>query len=109
MLNLARREGWTLRQLYQHFAATRGHMVLTGTPADVADGMQEWFENGACDGFNLIPPVFPGEFDAFVDLVVPELQRRGIYRTAYEKGTLRDRLGLPKPKSSYAAGAETAE
>lgn len=109
MLDMARREGWTLRQLYQHFAATRGHMVLVGTPADIADSMQEWFEDGACDGFNLIPPMFPGEFDAFVDMVVPELQRRGIYRTAYEPGTLRDRLGLRVPESRYAAGTEAAE
>ncbi|MFT5485393.1 MAG: FMN-dependent oxidoreductase (nitrilotriacetate monooxygenase family) [Paracoccaceae bacterium] len=109
MLNMARREGWTLRQLYQHFAATRGHMDLVGTPTEVADGMQEWFENGACDGFNLIPPTFPGEFDAFVDMVVPELQRRGVYRTAYEDGTLRDRLGLRVPESRYAAGTEAAE
>jgi len=71
--------------------------------------MQEWFENGACDGFNLIPPMFPGEFDAFVDMVVPELQRRGIYRTAYEGGTLRDRLGLPVPESRYPAGIQSAE
>lgn len=109
MLDMARREGWTLRQLYQHFAATRGHMVLVGTPSDVVDSMQEWFENGACDGFNLIPPMFPGEFDAFVDMVVPELQRRGIYRTAYEEGTLRDRLGLSVPESRYAAGTQAAE
>lgn len=109
MLDMARREGWTLRQLYQHFAATRGHMVLVGTPSEVVDSMQEWFENGACDGFNLIPPMFPGEFDAFVDMVVPELQRRGIYRTAYEDGTLRDRLGLSVPESRYAAGTEAAE
>jgi alkanesulfonate monooxygenase len=109
MLDMARREDWTLRQLYQHFAATRGHMVLVGTPPDVVDSMQEWFENGACDGFNLIPPMFPGEFDAFVDMVVPELQRRGIYRTAYEGGTLRDRLGLPVPESRYAAGTQSAE
>jgi alkanesulfonate monooxygenase len=109
MLDMARREGWTLRQLYQHFAATRGHMVLVGTPPDVVDSMQEWFENGACDGFNLIPPMFPGEFDAFVDMVVPELQRRGIYRTAYEGGTLRDRLGLPVPESRYPAGIQSAE
>lgn len=109
MLDMARREGWTLRQLYQHFAATRGHMVLVGTPSEVVDSMQEWFESGACDGFNLIPPMFPGEFDAFVDMVVPELQRRGIYRTAYEEGTLRDRLGLTVPESRYAAGTEAAE
>lgn len=110
MLEMAKREKWTLRQLYQHFAATRGHMVLVGTPSTVVDSMQNWFENGACDGFNLIPPMFPDEFESFVDLVVPELQNRGLYRKAYEGNTLRDRLGLSVPASRYAsAGVVAAE
>jgi alkanesulfonate monooxygenase len=110
MLALAKREKWTLRQLYQHFAATRGHMVLVGTPTMVVDAMQEWFESGACDGFNVLPSIFPDELDSFVDLVVPELQRRGLYRTRYEGNTLRDRLGLPVPASRYAhAGGRAAE
>jgi alkanesulfonate monooxygenase len=102
MLEMAKKNKWTLRELYQHFAATRGHMVLVGTPSMVADSMQCWFENSACDGFNLIPPMFPDDFESFVDLVIPELQRRGIYRKAYEGDTLRDRLGLPVPSSRYA-------
>jgi alkanesulfonate monooxygenase len=97
MLDLAKRENWTLRQLYQHFAAARGHMVLIGTPVMVADTMQKWFEEGACDGFNVIPSMFPDEFDSFVDLVVPELQRRSLFRTKYEGNTLRERLSLPIP------------
>jgi alkanesulfonate monooxygenase len=105
MLELAKRENWTLRQLYEHFAATRGHMVLIGTPSMVVDTMQQWFENGACDGFNVLPSMFPDEFEAFVDLVVPELQRRGLYRTSYEGKTLRDRLDLPVPPSRYASAA----
>ena len=110
MLELAKRENWTLRQLYEHFAATRGHMVLIGTPTMVVDTMQEWFENGACDGFNVLPSMFPDEFESFVDLVVPELQRRGLYRRRYEGKTLRDRLGLPMPQSRYAsAGLRAAE
>lgn len=110
MLDLAKRENWTLRQLYEHFAATRGHMVLIGTPSAVVDTMQEWFEGGACDGFNVLPSMFPDELDAFVDLVVPELQRRGLYRTRYEGKTLRDQLGLPMPVSRYAAaGMRAAE
>ena len=110
MLDLARRAKWTLRQLYQHFAAARGHMVLVGTPSTVVDAMQEWFENGACDGFNVIPSMFPDEFESFVDLVVPELQRRGLYRKAYEGNTLRDLLGLAVPDSRYASvGAVAAE
>jgi alkanesulfonate monooxygenase len=110
MLELAKRENWTLRQLYQHFAAARGHMLLIGTPSMVVDTMQEWFENGACDGFNVIPSMFPDEFESFVDLVVPELQRRGLYRKAYQGKTLRDLLGLPVPESCYAsAGTVAAE
>ena len=97
MIELARKNRWTLRQLYQHFAAARGHMVLVGTPDMVADIMQEWYSNQACDGFNIIPSLFPDEFDAFVDLVVPELQARDIYREAYEGNTLRELLGLRIP------------
>jgi FMN-dependent oxidoreductase (nitrilotriacetate monooxygenase family) len=108
MIDLARSKGWTRRQLYQHFAAARGHMVLVGTPVEVADTMQEWFENGACDGFNIIPSLFPDEFDSFVDMVVPELQRRGIYRKAYEGKTLRDLLGLRVPESRYAGARASA-
>lgn len=108
MLDLAKREKWTLRQLYQHFAAARGHMLLIGTPSMVVDSMQEWFENGACDGFNVIPSMFPDEFESFVDLVVPELQRRGLYRTSYQGKTLRDLLDLRVPESRYAAAGVVA-
>jgi len=110
MIELAKRQNWTLRQLYEHFAATRGHMVLIGTPATVVDTMQDWFENGACDGFNIMPGMFPDELNSFVDLVVPELQRRGLFRKRYEGKTLRDLLGLPVPVSRYAAaGMHAAE
>ena len=87
----------TLRQLYQRFAASRGHSSIIGTPADVADEMEKWFTTGACDGFNVLPPYYPVGLDEFVDMVVPELQRRGIFRTAYEGPTLRENLGLPPP------------
>ena len=110
MLDLAKREKWTLRQLYQHFAAARGHMLLIGTPTMVVDAMQEWFENAACDGFNIVPSMFPDEFESFVYLIVPELQRRGLYRKSYEGKTLRDRLGLKAPASRYdSAGVVAAE
>ncbi len=105
MITLARREQLTLRQLYQLFAAARGHFHLVGTPQTIVDHMQEWFENGACDGFNVLPPVFPVELEAFVDLVVPELQRRGLFRIGYQGTTLRAHLGLKAPKSRYADGA----
>ena len=62
--------------------------------------MQEWFENGAADGFNVMPPVLPESLDTFVDLVIPELQRRGLFRTAYEGTTLRENLGLARRRTS---------
>ena len=68
----------TLRELYQRFASSRGHYSIIGTPAEVADEMEKWLATDACDGFNVLPPYFPGGLDDFVDLVVPELQRRGI-------------------------------
>ncbi len=100
----ARAEGLTIRQLYRRIAGTRGHFQVIGSPADVADMMEEWITTGAGDGFNIIPPFFPTSLNDFVDLVVPELQRRGLFRTAYEGRTLRENLGLPRPASRYAAG-----
>ena len=97
----ARAEQLSIRQLYQRFASTRGHFSVVGTPADVADQMQEWFTNGAADGFNFMAPILPGGLDDFVNLVVPELQRRGLYRTCYEASTLRGNLGLKTPVSRY--------
>ena len=107
VLELAKREGYTVRQLYEYLAGARCHWVVVGTPAQIADRMQEWFENGAADGFNVMPPVLPQSLDEFVDLVVPELQRRGLFRTAYEGRTLRENLGLERPTSRYA-GAQRA-
>lgn len=88
----ARRENMTLRDLYNIAAAARGHWVLCGSPATIADTMQDWFESGLADGFMIQPAYMPGAFDAFVDLVVPELQRRGLFRRAYRGTTLRDHL-----------------
>jgi FMN-dependent oxidoreductase (nitrilotriacetate monooxygenase family) len=99
----------TLRELCQRFASARGHYPIVGTPKDVADEMEHWFKSGACDGFNFVPSYFMGGLTDFVDMVVPELQRRGIYRTAYEGPTLRDVLGLPRPVSRYAAGGAAAK
>jgi alkanesulfonate monooxygenase len=94
---LARRENLTIRQLFLRFNAVRGHRVILGTPIDIADQMQDWFERDAADGFNLIPPLLPSSLDDFVDLVVPELQRRGLFRTDYAGTTLREHLDLPRP------------
>ena len=92
----ARRENMTLRDLYNLTAAARGHWVLCGSPARIADTLETWFREGAADGFNILPPYFPGAFDDFVDLVVPELQRRGLFRREYTGTTLRDHFGLPR-------------
>lgn len=92
----ARREKMTLRDLYNLTAAARGHWVLCGTPGGIADTLQAWFEGAAADGFNVLPPYFPGAFADFVDLVVPELQRRGLFRREYRGSTLRDHLGLAR-------------
>ncbi|NKI92143.1 LLM class flavin-dependent oxidoreductase [Rhizobacter sp. SG703] len=102
VIELARREKFTVRQLYEYLAGARGHWVVVGTPKTIADRMQSWFENGAADGFNVMPPVLPQSLDEFVELVVPELQRRGLFRTAYEGRTLRENLGLERPASRYA-------
>ena len=90
----AQREKMTLRDLYNLTAAARGHWVLCGTPHSISDTLEEWFCGMAADGFNILPAHFPGAFNDFVDLVVPELQRRGLFRLDYAGTTLRDHLGL---------------
>jgi FMN-dependent oxidoreductase (nitrilotriacetate monooxygenase family) len=97
ILSKARRENMRLRDLYNLTAAARGHWVLCGSPTTIADTLEKWFVEGAADGFNIMPAYFPGAFDDFVDLVVPELQRRGLYRKGYTGPFLRDHLGLSKP------------
>jgi alkanesulfonate monooxygenase SsuD/methylene tetrahydromethanopterin reductase-like flavin-dependent oxidoreductase (luciferase family) len=96
------RERPTLRQLYRTMATARGHRVVVGTPEQVADGIQQWFENGAADGFNIMPPVLPTALTDFVDQVVPILQQRGLFRTEYEGGTLRENLGFARPDNRSA-------
>ena len=92
ILRIVEAENPTVRQLLGRLAAGGGHCTMVGTPETIADRMQEWFENGGGDGFNLMPPVQPDSLDDFVDLVVPELQRRGLFRTAYTATTLRGHL-----------------
>jgi len=103
VIELARRDKLTVRQLYEYLAGARGHWVVVGTPETIADRMQEWFENGAADGFNVMPPVLPQSLDEFVELVIPELQKRGLFRTEYEGTTLRENLGLERPANQFAA------
>ncbi len=103
MYDRAARDGLTIRQLYMAIAAGNGHRQMIGTPAQIVDHMQEWFENGAADGFNVLATHMPGGLEDFVEMVVPEMQRRGLYRTAYEGATLRENLGVARPESRYAA------
>ena len=97
LTSLAQGENLTIRELYLRIAGGRGHFTLVGTPEYIADHMQEWFENGAADGFNIMPPYLSQGFTDFAELVVPELQRRGLVRTRYEGSTLRENLGLSFP------------
>lgn len=95
LLDLAYRENMSIRKLYQHSAGGGGHWRVIGTAAQIADQMEERFRSEAADGFNILPATLPGEFNDFVELVIPELRRRGIFRSEYEGQTLRDNLGLP--------------
>lgn len=87
----------TVRQLLGRLAAGGGHCTMVGTPEQIADKMELWFRNEGADGFNLMPPSLPAGIEDFVDQVVPELQRRGLFRTEYQSRTLRGHLGLAKP------------
>ena len=93
LLKFAREKNLTIRQLALHIAGSRGHWTLVGTAAEIVDQLEEWFLKRGADGFNYMPPLLPGSLDDFVTLVVPELQRRGIYRSQYEGRTLREILG----------------
>jgi FMN-dependent oxidoreductase (nitrilotriacetate monooxygenase family) len=100
----ARRDNLTVRQLAQ-IAGSYGGLSMVGTPRMIADQMEEWLYSAACDGFNIMFPYVPGGLDDFVDRVVPELQRRGLFRREYEGGTLRENLGLPRPENRFFARA----
>ncbi|MER9116860.1 LLM class flavin-dependent oxidoreductase [Mesorhizobium sp. M0954] len=97
VIEQSRRDKLSIRQLARHFAGARGHWRVVGTPAQIADQLEARFEGGAADGFNVMPSYFPGQLEAFATLVVPELQRRGLFRKDYEGSTLRDHLGLKTP------------
>ncbi len=101
MVETARRENLTVRQVYERLLVSKGHRQLIGSPSDVADSLQEWFEQGGADGYNIMPSVMPGGLVDFIDLVVPELQRRGLFRKAYAGAMLRDHLGLPRPAPGF--------
>lgn len=101
VIELARREKLTVRQLAQIVGGNYGTLEFIGTPASIADHMQQWLEERGSDGFNVMFPYLPQGVDEFVEQVVPELQRRGIFRTEYEGRTLRENLGLPRPANRF--------
>ncbi|WP_287811117.1 LLM class flavin-dependent oxidoreductase [Pseudomonas sp.] len=101
LTELAGRENLSLAELGRKIAGGRGHYSLIGTPVQIADQLQEWFEQGAADGFNVLVPHLPGGLEDFADYIVPELQRRGLFRTEYEGSTLRENLGLEKPANQF--------
>jgi len=102
VVDLARRERLTVRQLAQRLGGYSG-LTFAGTPATIADAMEEWLHSRASDGFNVMFPYLPQGLDDFVDRVVPELQRRGLFRREYEGKTLRENLGLPRPENRFFA------
>ncbi|NOU92033.1 NtaA/DmoA family FMN-dependent monooxygenase [Paenibacillus sp. LMG 31456] len=99
-------EDITVRELFYYFAATaRGHLLVVGDPEQVADQIEEWFVEEAADGFNICPPYMYDGLDLFVDLVVPVLQRRGLFRTEYEGSTFREHFGLSRPNNRFTNNA----
>ncbi len=110
IIDMARRDGLTLRETYQRTLPALGGPVFKGSPTQVADEMEDWWRSKAGDGFTIMAPVQPRGLSDFVDLVVPELQRRGIFRKEYETTTLRGHLGLPEAPSQWQGEpAEKAE
>ncbi|USK60897.1 LLM class flavin-dependent oxidoreductase [Peribacillus asahii] len=96
--DIAKRENLqTIREVYERIAGARGHREIVGTPEQIVDQLEEWFLNEGADGFNIMPPTFPDGLNDIVELVIPELQRRGLFRTEYESDTLRGNLGLSVP------------
>jgi FMN-dependent oxidoreductase (nitrilotriacetate monooxygenase family) len=106
--DLVARNNFTLRELYRAVATARGHRTVVGTPEQIADAMELWFNNGAADAFNIMPPILPTGLTDFVDQVVPILQRRGLFRTEYEGKTLRENLGLRRPENGFALRSQPA-
>jgi alkanesulfonate monooxygenase len=100
LLELAQREQLTVRQLARRFGGYGG-LCFVGTAASIADGMEEWLVSEGSDGFNVMFPYLPGGLDDFVEKLVPELQRRGIFRREYAGPTLRENLGLPRPENRF--------
>ena len=101
LIDKAKRENLTVRQMAQYVGGSYGALEIIGTASIIADQMEQWLLEEGCDGFNVMFPYLPGGLDDFVDQVVPELQRRGLFRREYEGSTLRENLGLPRPPNRY--------
>jgi alkanesulfonate monooxygenase SsuD/methylene tetrahydromethanopterin reductase-like flavin-dependent oxidoreductase (luciferase family) len=95
VLGIIERDKPTYRQLLHALGGGAGHRIVVGTPEQIADDIERWYRAGAADGFNVMPDALPSGFDQFVDHVIPELQRRGLFRTEYQGTTLRQHLNLP--------------
>ncbi len=98
LIDLARRQNLTIRQLYLSIAGARGYWQIVGTPEQIVDQLEERFLKGGADGFNVMAPYLPGGLEDFIEFVIPELRRRRLFRTEYEGRTLRENLGLPHPR-----------
>ena len=109
LFDLARKENLTIGQLARRIAGARGHWQVVGTAGDIADLLEERFLNGGADGFNIMPPTLPGGLTDFATLVLPELRRRGLFRTEYEGTTLREHLGLDVPRWQPQSAPTAAE
>ena len=109
LFDLARKENLTIGQLARRIAGARGHWQVVGTAGDIADLLEERFLNGGADGFNIMPPTLPGGLTDFATLVLPELRRRGLFRTEYEGTTLREHLGLDVPRWQAQSASTAAE
>jgi FMN-dependent oxidoreductase (nitrilotriacetate monooxygenase family) len=105
ILNYVRRDRPTLRELLAMLAGARGHFTFAGTAEQVADLIEDWFNDGAADGFNIMPPLLPSMLDVFSSQVIPLLQQRGLFRTAYTGQTLREHYGLAWPHSAFTQPA----
>ena len=101
VIEMARRENLTIRQLYERVVGIRAHRVLAGTAEEIADDMEAWHRAGAADGFNIMFLTYPEGIDDFIAHVIPVLQARGLYRTEYAGCTLRENLGLAVPANRW--------
>ncbi|RIP34870.1 LLM class flavin-dependent oxidoreductase [Staphylococcus gallinarum] len=97
----AKSKQYTLEDVMKHVAGARGHHIVIGTATDIADKMEEWFRKGAADGFNIMPPLNPTQFELFVEKVIPILQERNLIQVEYNPGTLREKLGLNHPYDTF--------